>query len=304
MVMTTEIKFQRPIPTPVINVMKSLRVIGMGTPTIAKEKCRMLFQQDFTSNKIAIVMIDVIRCTSTLISCFGAGLKSATVGIKGDPSIGLTGDQIDRICKIQNVHLEYGGELKGLPIPGGIIGNSPSEAACCELLNNKHLHFESSNFGKTFNEVTSLVNDFKTIGGDVTLYIGSIFNAKAISNVIQKRGYNKVYFVCGGFYNGITLEDEIAAGAIISNLKVKQNEIDDEARTMLLLFNKYNSPEKQYKLLSTNTVAKLLSIFGKNNDIKTILNGEGIPSIVWNKMNILVPFVTWIENLPVITTES
>jgi phosphosulfolactate phosphohydrolase-like enzyme len=302
--MQKEVIYKRPAPATVIDVMKSLKVVGMGTPSIARSKCKMLFQPDFVGNKIAVVMIDVIRCTSTILACFGAGVESVTITVKGEADKGTTLEQSKRVSEIQNCELAIGGELKGLPIAGGIIGNSPSEAANCSQLANKHLHFESSNFGKTFSEVTKSIYEYKAIGGDATLFVGSYSNAKSIAAVLKNNQYDKIYIVCGGFYDGITLEDEIAAGVIINELEVGFNEIDDEARTMLLLFQIYNTFEKQYEVLSSNSVSKLLAMFDKQDDIKTVLNGDGIPLEIWKLMCEITPYVSWIENTPVIISDN
>lgn len=299
--MEVEVNYKRPTPPTVVDVMKSLTVIGMGTPSIARDRCRMLFQPDFISHKIAVVMIDVIRCTTTILACFGAGVKSVTITVKGEPDKGTTLEESKEVSKELGCDLVLGGELKGLPIPGGIIGNSPSEAANCLLLANKHLHFESSNFGKTFSEITRSIKDYKTIGGDVTLFIASYSNAKTIGASL-KGNFDKVYIMCGGFYNGITLEDEIASGAIINELEIDPNGLDDEARTMLLLYQTYDTFEKQYELLSTNSVSKLLSKFDKHDDIETVLNGNGIRDDIWSRMSNTIPYVRWMNSTAVITT--
>ena len=87
-------------------------------------------------------------------------------------------------------------------------------------------------------------------------------------------------------------------------MEVAFTEIDDEARTMLILYQLYNTYEKQYEVVSTNSVSKLLAKFDKHNDIKTVLNGEGIPSEIWKKMCNITPYVSWIESIPVIKSDD
>ncbi|MBS1778037.1 MAG: 2-phosphosulfolactate phosphatase [Bacteroidetes bacterium] len=294
----------RPTPTTVVDVMKSLTIIGMGTPSIAMEKCSMLFQPDFISNKIAIVAIDVVRCTSTLLACFAAGVRSVTVTVKGNEERGTTLSQSQLVSEKLGAELVIGGELKGLPIPGGVISNSPAEAAVCKTLAGKHLHFESSNFGKTFSAIAKMTYDFIQIGGDAQIFIASTSNTVSITDSLKAGGFNKIYFVCGGFYNGITLEDEFVAGEIIHGLNIDFIELDDEARMMSILYKSCNTYEERLAMISTNSVTKLLEKFDKQGDIETVLNGKDIPNDVWHKMTTIVPIVTWVNSIPVIEQQK
>ena len=285
------------------DVVKNFNAVGMSTPTIAAKKCEMLLHEDFIGHNIAFVVIDAIRCSSTIQASLGAGARAITIMVKGGER-GTKPSEALAISKKLGLKFQLGGELNGQPIPEGIIGNSPSEAANCSELENAHLHFQSTNFGGTFTEVTDQVRQFRRIGGHADIYVASFVNAEAVIQKISASGYDKVYIACGGFYNCLSLEDDIAGGILLDGLGFGYNDMDDEARVMLSLFHEFNTPEKQYEVLRTNWISASLSCFGKEGDVKTVLMGDGIPPETWAKMATIVPMVQWHEDIPIIFSQS
>lgn len=283
----------------IATVMKNYRGIGMGTPSAMINKCSMLFDESYTHHKIAIVVIDAIRCSTTLLACLGAGVKAATITVKGGEK-GTSLETARQIATHMNLQMVTAGELNGLPIPGGLIGNSPAEAAACVELHEKFLHFQSTNFGSVFSEVALIVNEFLEMGGAAEIYVASFVNAAAVAKEISMHGYDRVLISCGGFYDSVSLEDNLVGGQILYELSFAMNELDDEAREMLTAFQTFNTPAKQYGILNTNWISRSLAAFGREDDVKTVLWGEGIALPTYNRMKNLVPKVEWIENIAVI----
>lgn len=287
------------IHTNISDVVKNYKSVGMSTPQITATKCRMILHDDFKAYKIAFVVIDAIRCSSTILAALGAGAKAITVMVKGGER-GTKPTDAKNVSNLLGLEFLLGGELNGQPIPEGIIGNSPKEAANCKELVNKHLHFQSTNFGGSFTEVSDQVRDYINTGGNADIFVASFVNAKAVANKIAAMTYDKVYIVCGGFYNCLSLEDNIVGGMILNELAIDQNDMDDEARMMLTMYRQFNTPEKQLEALRTNWISTSLSCFGKEADVLTVLNGEGIDQATWGIMAITVPIVQWQNNVPII----
>jgi len=281
------------------DVVKKYKCVGMSTPFITANKCQMLLHEDFIENRIAFVVIDAIRCSSTILAAFSSGISSMTIMVKGGEK-GTKPEIANKIATNRGKAFLLGGELNGQPIPEGIIGNSPTEATQCEILNNKHLHFQSTNFGGSFTEVTNQLIPFIEFGGHADVFVSSFVNAESTANEIKNGNYAKVYLVAGGFYNCISLEDNLVAGQILHLLDINYNNMDDEARMMLSLYNTYNTPEKQYEVLKTNWITSSLSCFGKEGDVKSIIYGDGISHDSWERMKNIVPKVIWHEKTPII----
>ncbi len=287
------------IHTNISDVVKSYKSVGMSTPFIAANKCKMILHDDFKSNKIAFIVVDAIRCSSTILAALGAGVKAITIMVKGGER-GTTPADAKSISKLLGLEFLLGGELNGQPIPEGIIGNSPKEAANCKDLVNKHLHFQSTNFGGSFTEVSDQIREYISIGGNADIFVASFVNANAVAEKITASDYDRVYIVCGGFYNCVSLEDDIVGGMILNQLGFDYNDMDDEARMMLSLYRNFDTPEKQFDVLRTNWISSSLGCFGKEGDVKTVLTGEGIDQATYQKMAMTVPMVQWQNNVPII----
>ena len=57
----------------VLAIARSFSVIGMATPGSAARKGNLLLQPSFGSEHIAVVLIDAVRCSTTILSALAAG---------------------------------------------------------------------------------------------------------------------------------------------------------------------------------------------------------------------------------------
>lgn len=294
-------KFQ--LKSNVMSVIRNYRGIGMGTPFATINKCSMLLDKDYTCHKVAIVVIDAIRSSTTLLACFSAGVEAATIMIKGGEK-GTPTHLALHIAKQLNLQMVSAGEINGLPMSGCIIGNCPSEAAACAELKGKFLHFQSTNFGSTFSEVVASASEFRAIGGYVEIFVASFANAEVIAKNISLLDFDRVLISCSGYYDNLSIEDNIVAGKIIQKLNFSIDELDDEARVMLILFRAFNTKIKQYNVLKSNWISRSLTAFQKENDVKTVLWGEGITLPRYKLMKQLIPMVEWVGNIPLIVIRN
>jgi phosphosulfolactate phosphohydrolase-like enzyme len=284
----------------VSDIMNNYKGVGMSTPSIAQKKCEMLLSDNGTNKKKAFVVIDAIRCSSTILACFGAGVASVSVMAKLSTK-GVSIDMAKEVCMLTGAQLSFGGESNGKPINGCIIGNSPLDASRTPEISGKHLHFQSMNFGNTFSEIANQVSDYIDSGGRADIFVASFVNATSVGCFLKNNNYDAVYIACGGFYDCTSLEDEIVGGMILNELGYTFDEIDDDARGMLSIFKYLNTAHKQYAALKTNWVSTYLTNFGKQHDIRSVIFGEGIPNTILKKMSNCIPRVIWVGGIPIIT---
>src|SRR3989442_1611571 len=123
---------------PVWDALSGYRVLTSATPLSFDHKIKHV-PTHFRS-AIAVVVVDVLRATTTLLASIAAGSQGAHLAAKPTagtydltPPFGTGTDWV------------YGGEKNGLAIPGGAFGNSPLEAAKCAALNGKFIKFFSTN---------------------------------------------------------------------------------------------------------------------------------------------------------------
>jgi phosphosulfolactate phosphohydrolase-like enzyme/quercetin dioxygenase-like cupin family protein len=297
--METERKPKIKLHSGVCAVMKNYRGIGMSTPFATINKCSILLDETYIHHRVAIVVIDAIRCSTTLLASLGAGVEAVTVMVKGGEK-GTPSSVAQLVAKQLDLQMVTAGELNGMPMPGGVIGNCPSEAAACAELSGKLLHFQSTNFGSAFSEVALTVNEFRRIGGTAEIYIASFVNAAMVAKEISTLGYDRVLISCGGFYDNLSLEDDLVGGQIFSLLNLSMDELDDEGRVMLTSFRNFSTPIKQFEVLKSNWISSSLIAFNKEDDVKTVLWGEGIIPSTYKRMQQLVPKVSWFGTIPVI----
>jgi|GEM_PF-4205881 len=281
----------------VLAVGQDFKAIGMSTPQSVAYKGGLLLQPHYPGERVAIVIADAIRCSSTILAAFGAGVAAATVTPKGSDR-GISVDAARRASVALNLELILGGELFGRPIPGGKLTNSPRHAST-EQLHGTLLHFHCSNLGRAFFELSERASEFQVAGGIVDIYLGSFANVKAIAAQIGSQPYNRYFIATGGFYNMLSFEDLVFGGELLALLDIAPNQMDDEARTMLACNQAAPTENERLEAFQTNWIGRWLIRLGKGADIDAIVcNHEILPEII-DKMRCLVPCIHWIEGVPV-----
>jgi len=281
----------------VVTAARSFYAIGLPAPGAIARK-RDVLMPSLPGERLVIVVADIVRCSTTLMTCFGAGLQSATVGVKSGG--GTARQQADLIGAAIGAEVVGGGELNGQPIPGGLIGNSPVQAARVKWAG-KHLHFNSTNFGAAFTGVHTLAQEIRGAGGQVDVVIGCLANSAAIVRRIAAYRYDRVCVATGGFYESASEEDMIFGGDIFTGLGCAAAEMDDEAR--LMKFAAQACPDAEVRLahLHSNWIGRALDRFGMGDDVDAIVTGRNLPGHVYAAMSSIIPEVVSIFGEPVIT---
>ncbi len=149
------------------------------------------------------VVFDVLRATSTIITALANGCS-------GVIPVTDTEDAIARAHQNRHQGLAtlLGGERGGRKLTGFDTGNSPLEYSG-DVIAGKFLILTTTNGTRTIEVCKTASN----------VYMGSLLNARAVA----RRLYNKksdVTLVCAGTKGRFSLEDAVAAGLVMLELKV------------------------------------------------------------------------------------
>ncbi len=166
------------------------------------------FQEEELRDK-AVVVIDVLRASSTIVTALMNGAKAIIpVSDMGEAS---------KIA--QNVDSEnylLCGEKDGIKIEGYDLGNSPREYTP-EVVGGKKLIFNTTNGTKAIK---------KSIGSS-NLYIASFLNVNAILKALKEETKD-IVLICAGWKGRLAFEDMLLAGNIIHLLS--DGELPDSSR--------------------------------------------------------------------------
>ncbi len=152
-----------------------------------------LFHQIESIEDKIVVVIDVLRATSTITTIFENG-ASAVIPVK---------EEVIAQAYQANGYL-VGGERGGETIPGFDFGNSPFHYKR-EIVAGKEVVLTTTNGTKCI-EMSASAN---------TVLIGSFLNLQAVVDYLKAAKRDVVLF-CAGWKDRVNLEDSLFAGAVAS----------------------------------------------------------------------------------------
>lgn len=202
-----------------------------------------------------VVMIDVLRASSTVCAALNAGAKEV-----------IPSDSLDKAVKIYNSLSKevrfLGGERNGLKPPGFDAGNSPIEYTKSNV-KGKSVILSTTNGTKTFQKAKNA--KYKIIATFVNLstvinYIRTL--------IINNDASPKLFILCAGTNGRLSYEDVLCAGAIISNICSSFNIdiITDTADVARNLFYLHENDLKSF-LYSRDHARNLISL-GFESDLE------------------------------------
>lgn len=195
-----------------------------------------LFHQISDIEQKAVVVIDILRATSTIVTILNNG-ASSVIPVK---------EEEDALIYQSQGYL-VGGERGGETIPGFDFGNSPFQYSS-ELVNNKDVVLTTTNGTKCL----EMSKNAKYV------FTGAFLNLNILVDHIKTLNRDVVLF-CAGWKDKVNLEDSLFAGAV-AHLFPKA-EIDDA--TLLC--------KHSYELTSSNIFEALK---GSNHFLR--LAGKGV----------------------------
>lgn len=202
-----------------------------------------------------IVMIDVLRASSVIITALNNGANSF-----------IPVASIDESLKMKDENKDYllAGERNSYNIDGFDLGNSPLEYTS-EIIKNKNIIFSSSNGSKIFTAGTSA---YKRV---IASFINSEIVLNDIFSYIESDNFTKkeinIFFVCAGTNGKYSREDGVFAGKLISEINQKHKEIKLSDSSELLKTNYLSNKDNLFSYLNNSKHALYLKEIGLSEDI-------------------------------------
>jgi len=196
-----------------------------------------------------IVVIDVLRCCSTIVTALANGATSI---------IPVTTIQGARRLKKTYPEFMIAGERKGLRPKGFDLGNSPLEFSPTKVGGREIILTTTSG-----TKAISLSKKGKWV------LIGAFLNAKTIAEAslkIAEKEKTGVSLVLAGEEGRFSLEDFLCAGAIAENFSTERVELSDIVMTALLSFKGARHSIKE--TIQQSSHAKYLEKKGFGNDVE------------------------------------
>lgn len=219
--------------------------------------------REIKSNDSIVVMIDVLRASSTICAALSNGAREVIPCMTIEEAV----REKDSYARDKII---LGGERKGLKPEGFDAGNSPLEYDK-ELVQDKTVVITTTNGTKIFSR-------FNDAGIRI---IGSFINVKIVCDYIEDRQKLKgsdILIVCAGTDGEFTLEDAVCAGDIVNELYASDNyEITDAAIAAKELFLRYKDDLKNLRLPGKHS-AYLKSI-GFEEDLKFAFHRNSVDSL-------------------------
>lgn len=179
-------------------------LLYLDDPARAREQMR---------NRV-VVLVDVLRATTTLTIAFANGLRSATPVLTPEEALSK---------RKELPHLLLGGEREGLPLEGFDLGNSPAEYVP-KRVRHRDLIFTTTNGTRLMEAASSARRAF----------LGCFANREAICRKLCAEE-NDILMACAGNENLFTIEDVLFAGACIVLLE-ERFELTDAAFACRILW--------------------------------------------------------------------
>jgi 2-phosphosulfolactate phosphatase len=145
----------------------------------------------------AVVVIDILRATTTIVHALAAGAAEVTVCQEVDEAL--------RLAASRSQGVVLGGERGGLPIAGFDLGNSPT-AYTRERVAGREVIFTTTNGTRAMARCAAARR----------ILIGAFTNFSAICRELADEPH--VVLVCAGTDGEVTREDTLFAGAVVDEL--------------------------------------------------------------------------------------
>jgi 2-phosphosulfolactate phosphatase len=175
----------------------------------------------------AVVVIDVLRASTTIVTAIAHGAKAVVPAASSDEAVRLA-------ANLRKDGVVLAGERRLLKIEGFTLGNSPRDMTP-QAVGGKTVYLATSN------GTPALVS---VHGGDPVLVLAAA-NFRAVAEraraLFQERGHLAI--VCAGREKQFALEDAYAAGRLIKVVKagIRKVRFNDAARVALDLTSKYRA---------------------------------------------------------------
>jgi 2-phosphosulfolactate phosphatase len=200
-----------------------------------------------------VLVIDVLRCSTTIVSALANGARAVVPVLSGDEALRLARE-------LERDTVVLCGERKLEPIPGFDLGNSPQEMTADVVA------------GKTL--VMATTNGTAAIVAaepGTPVFIGAATNFSAAVEEVRRvlHEHGELTILCSGRERSFALEDAYAAGrfceAVMPDAHRRSGELNDAAIAALELVRRYG--DKWRRAVTASAAAEALKAAGYRDDI-------------------------------------
>lgn len=204
-----------------------------------------LFEFRSISENCIVVVIDVLRATTSFCAAFDSGVRTII------PVAGL-----DELLIYKNKGYLTAAERNGGKVEFADFGNSPT-AFLKSQLHGKDLAYSTTNGTQAIELAKS--------SGNIT--VACFANLAAVSRWLHMQNIDLV-ILCSGWKNMFSLEDTLCAGALIATLSESRGYelTGDASDTALILWN--SSKNDLNKAVENAEHYKRLSVLGHQDDLR------------------------------------
>ena len=205
-----------------------------------------------------VVVLDVLRATSTIVSALAAGAS----GVLPEGSVEAAA------ARARGHGALLGGEREGIAPPGFDLGNSPSE-------------YESGTCAGRL-VVLSTTNGTQAVlaaRGSRRILAGCLLNAEATARSLAAGGAAEVLLLCSGSRGQVAADDVAAAGCLAGHLTLlAAAQPTDAARVAIALFDAWK--HDLAGLLHRSISGRRLHAIGLQRDIEDCARVDALPLVV------------------------
>lgn len=211
-----------------------------------------------------VVVIDVLRATTTIVHAMAAGAREIIPVGSADQAMRIAGSLFSTTSLIC-------GERGGYPIAGGKLGNSPTEYTR-EVVEGKSLILMTTNGAPTLVKAKHSRHCF----------IAAFTNISAVALAIKSNPHineQGLAILCSGREGDFSLEDALCAGLLIERLAAAGLEINlsDTVRVALSLWHEYSND--LVGAMKASDHGKHLISIGYEKDIEVCAAIDTIPIV-------------------------
>lgn len=216
-------------------------------------------------NDSVVVMIDVLRASTTICACLHNGAKEIIPSESIDKAVHI-------FSSLSKESRFLGGERNGIKPSGFDAGNSPDDYPT-ESVKGKTVIITTSNGTQLFQKCKQA--KLKLIAGFVNI---DAIVAKVKSYIEQNESVSGIVVLCAGTNGRISYEDTMCAGAIIEKINGKpEDTFTDTAHIAMNLYKAHKNELNEF--LKTREHSEFLKSIGFEKDIDTALSINRFPVV-------------------------
>jgi 2-phosphosulfolactate phosphatase len=216
-----------------------------------------------------VVVIDVLRASSTIITALANGARSV-IPVADMDQAGKIAMNLDPSTYL------LGGERDGHRIDGYHLGNSPLEYTA-DVVQDKTIILNTSNGTRALWNAREARH----------LIVGSFLNADRVVQFIREAGLD-LTIICAGTHNRVTLDDTLCAGLILHRLWNGQEpeQVSDAAHIALTQY--LHDRDRLTEALRQSNHARWLIAKGYGADVEYCLQLDTLPVLPYYQENRLI----------------